>query len=325
MEFKHVVAIYVSVYILGLIFLGVLVAWYLTIHYYQKFGHAMGNAIDNNEFCQPDEGPCALIISDDITVPDILVDELEFSVNIARYGADLVARIVKLFQYGNIATSSDNLVMPPGMEIRQTLFYKKNVIGFVGQDANGTFWVAFRGTSTQDEWDQDFKFDLKESSFTEPMVLNGINQNIPSETAKRLCHEGFLEIFNQLDLMAFAATASVVVTGHSLGSALATLIYLKLSQAVVNIHGIVFGTPRVCHTMPDSMPRFFRMNNTCDVVADIPLSSMWNMSDVNDPFAYIHGGGVVNFTENRLSLYNSHAMPAYINAIDNPNSIHVLG
>lgn len=104
----------------------------------------------------------------------------------------------------------------------------------------GVILVVIRGTATQREWSNDFRFP------TRALEIAGSNL---------LVHDGFADMFESLaaDLhervsearASVGDTASVVVTGHSLGAAVATLATLYLAYDHADVSGIVFGSPRV--------------------------------------------------------------------------------
>ena len=107
------------------------------------------------------------------------------------------------------------------------------------------------------------------------------------------------------------------MTGHSLGGAIAGLVCLSLSQTH-DIYGYVFGSPRICDVFQtDNMKAYFRINNTCDAIKEMPLSVMWNVENKTDISFYSHGGIEKTFTSNRQSLTNNHLMPVYIEALEN--------
>jgi len=109
--------------------------------------------------------------------------------------------------------------------------------GFVGI-FNNTVFVSLRGTDNIEGWIQDAEFT--QTSY--PGVPNA------------MVHEGFLQDYLSLSYSIKSAVAKlssgginrVIVTGHSLGAALATLAAVDLAQnASLSVEVINFGSPRV--------------------------------------------------------------------------------
>lgn len=294
----------VSITIIAILFVILFIYFFVLFFRIDRFSGAIGYSVENSIYCVKDEGPCRLQSIDTLTIPQITTDT--FSYAIARYAADLVARVELLFRHNHKST---DLQMPPNMINLKTLYYNGNIIGFVGQDSENTIWIVFRGTSTSQEWKQDFKFS--QEIFTE----NHATQKVFS---KQLCHKGFVEIYDSLktDIMSVIPEkqTNIIITGHSLGAGLATLTTLDLDN-IHSTHTYVFGSPRTCDFLEPKNP-FYRINNTTDPIPDMPLSVMWNIRDKTNVFFYQHGGTNVEFTQNRFSLENNHLLPVYIHAIE---------
>jgi len=108
----------------------------------------------------------------------------------------------------------------------------------------------------------------------------------------------------------------LIITGHSLGAALATLASIELASTY-NVTTYVFASPRVCDHLPTtSIRNFWRVNNASDIVTQLPLSVMPNLEPEGTPFFYSHGGNSVDFNDNRHSIVNNHLLPVYIDALD---------
>ncbi|MCO6008507.1 lipase family protein [Actinoallomurus purpureus] len=138
-----------------------------------------------------------------------------------------------------------------------------------------TAYLAFRGTQTGDDWDEDLKFD--QVPYTPPTrtPITGI----------KVAH-GFYDVFNGLDQNALNATFSKIasgrgrltVTGHSLGSTLATLtVPLAYATGIpgANILLHAQASPKVGNSQfqayyNDLGVPTFRLVNTSDVVPKMP-------------------------------------------------------
>jgi hypothetical protein len=303
--------------VFGSILLIILIILIVYLSRYNTFYGASRVAIDNNEFCNSQEGMCRLSVVEDLFQP-VDVEDGKFEYPTARFCADLVARIELLFYQTNGLTE---LTMPPNLEHRVSLYFKDKIIGYVASSKISSLaWVAFRGTANEQEWRQDFNFSQSN------LDLNDTDEQrtFSLKTGEILsCHKGFLDVFSEFkkDLVRTIKEINpnkVIITGHSLGASLATLASLELSSENFQVYTYAFASPRVCDFIPDSnLASFWRLNNTTDVITNIPLSVMPNIHNKNKPFIYTHGGKTMEFTNNRLSLTNNHLMPVFIHALDN--------
>jgi triacylglycerol lipase len=126
-------------------------------------------------------------------------------------------------------------------------------------------YLAFRGTERRIlDWVQNAQFGP-----------------VPGELGGRVhsgFHNGLGAMWDQIEPVAVAAGKPVVLTGHSLGGALATLAGARLAEAGVDVAAIyTYGQPRVGHG--DFRARFndrleavtHRVVNHIDVVPRVPL------------------------------------------------------
>jgi triacylglycerol lipase len=139
--------------------------------------------------------------------------------------------------------------------------------GFVAE-RNKSFYLIFRGTQTIEEWVGDLNIRLR------PYPVQGYGQ----------VHEGFLRTYNSIrkeimqSLSVKGHTNRLLVAGHSLGAAMATLalpdIEASLNIKVTSV--FTFGSPRVGD---DAFARAyntafgrrsFRIVNTSDIVTSVP-------------------------------------------------------
>ena len=283
--------------------------WVVATRSLEHVKKAVRYSVSNDEFCEPEKGPCSLVVLDTLPYPTFPLGPI-FSYTVARYAADLVVRVVRLEQKMDPAQT---LTMPPGMVLDTTLSYQKKTIGFIGHK-DGVYWIAFRGTSTDNEWKRDLEFSL-----TSTNTIQDRDTQRASMTGTGMCHTGFLDIYDDFEQIIYdmiAPGSTVVVTGHSLGAGLATLACLNL-KATRTVTGYVFASPRVCSVVDTAdMNGFFRVVNTADIIPSTPFSTMFNIKNHDKPYHYTHGGKAFYFTENRLSLTNSHLIPVYIKALD---------
>jgi triacylglycerol lipase len=143
-------------------------------------------------------------------------------------------------------------------------FTGRSTQAFAAADA-ALLYVAFRGTEANPiDWTQNAKFN--------PMV-GELEGRVHSGF-----HSGVAEVWDSLLVVVAAAGKPVVLTGHSLGGALATLAAARLHEAghpVVAVY--TFGQPRVGHGDFSSgyegrlAEVTYRLINHIDLVTRVPL------------------------------------------------------
>lgn len=227
----------------------------------------------------------------------------------------------ELIQMLNLgSTSRSEMTTPTGMTIIKTLdcpFSSVPVIGVVLFDEDDRLWVVFRGTETREEVKQDLEYYLTPSNH---------------QPASYSVHTGFMTIFdcikNSVDsILAERKPVSVIITGHSLGAAVSTLVAFFLSRKYPEtmFTGYVFGSPRV------GDPRFaslfnhaaninwFNLVNLYDIIPTLPLAVMPNPLDPSRPFLYESVGNIQTFATNWGSVLANHLLPVYNNQVNTGN------
>lgn len=132
--------------------------------------------------------------------------------------------------------------------------------GFVATGGDGRIVVAFRGTESNKP--EDLVVDLR----TRTIAWTGGGQ----------VHEGFADALSKVrqqlgTALSSAGSGPILITGHSLGAGLATLVSVALRDKQPRL--ITFGSPRVGDADfanlidPDSVARFV---NCCDLVTRVP-------------------------------------------------------
>lgn len=144
--------------------------------------------------------------------------------------------------------------------------------GIFGEAFGNTFLLAFRGSEETGiaDWINDLKF---------------LPANFPygqkNNTAIKV-HSGFIEAYNSVREAMFKAAKEtphkqIIVTGHSLGAALATMcavdIKYNLSDKSVSVY--TFGSPKVGNAdfakfYNKHVPQTYRVVNSVDVVPNLP-------------------------------------------------------
>jgi hypothetical protein len=179
-----------------------------------------------------------------------------------------------------------------------------------------TLYVAIRGTGTRHEWSNNARFQQRRFSV----------QLSSGEYPMGLVHDGFADSFESMweDLLeavkdSLAGADRVIVTGHSLGGAIATLAYASLVTRfpIARItKGVVFGCPRVGNpefamsfgTIGDA-GAFWRYELLHDPVVELPPKSIFGLLRFN------HVGEIIVLPRQFLNAAENHAISSYHTAI----------
>ena len=158
-------------------------------------------------------------------------------------------------------------------------------------------YVSFQGTQSLLDWLNNAWLDLK--------GINDVGHH----------HSGFMDVSEKsflivgkhlLSLLEHRPNSKVVLTGHSLGGAMATMyaFILKQKHSGVNIHSVItFGQPR-CGDKPFSEYlnslnlNYKRFVNDGDYIADVPSPSKWGN--------WSHAGLGFLLAESEMSLENAN-------------------
>lgn len=184
-------------------------------------------------------------------------------------------------------------------------------------------WVVFRGSQTTEDWLTDF--DLQQTSFLSARTSSVTTLHFLSE---RICiHEGFAARYQQIReqllhaVQPYGSKMTIVVTGHSLGAALATLAGIDLvTSGYKNVIVYNFASPRVGdHSfaqLVDQSVKVYRIVNLSDLIPTLPLAVQPNFTAPPAPIMYAHCGEALYFSENWFSLLNNHNMPIYMKGLE---------
>lgn len=243
-------------------------------------------------------------------LPEIMPPSDEFSTEVALFGGSLLYHF-EWEEFNELNRSSLSLDEKPvpssGHDHLELVKYAQfdtnsNFAAVLSsRDANDTltYWIVFRGTQTQAEMQADLEFHQRDE-----------------------VHSGFLRIFERIwtqlsDIvqMAQSSGAHIIVIGHSLGAAVATLFLRRLQQLEIPlVSGYGFGSPRV------GSPRFaaafrvpwFNIMNLDDIFTTLPLAVMPNPQDPTKPYLFEHVGAPITFGLNWGSWLANHLMPIYL-------------
>lgn len=288
---------------------------------YKKYKDAILYSWFNQIYCGGK--PCQNVIVD-LPTPEIKNKNI-YSPDLARYCADLVVRVEHgIHDGGNVPD--------PKTLIRIGILYNNPndpAICYVWY-ANGTAWVVFRGTMNLREWMQDFHYTqnpLPDSSTKKKN--NSTTQHtlvLRNSIVRPKIHSGFLEIYNSFkdDLFSYIKKVNphlIVVTGHSLGAAMATLSGVELvDSGYKNTVIYNFASPKVGdkglrdYILLNNIPHF-RIVNRSDVIPTLPLSVSANFDKKEDLYFYDHCGDEYAFDTNAMSVGNNHFMKIYIDSL----------
>jgi predicted lipase len=148
---------------------------------------------------------------------------------------------------------------------------------------DGYIVVAFRGTLNTADWIADANIH----STALPSFLQPSSSDIPA--SKILIHSGFANLYTGLRNILIAGVKGykpkgIIITGHSLGSALATLAAYDLANQGFPVHSVyLYASPRVgnpyfAHAFDIALKKVsakvYRISNTADIVTSIPPSAL---------------------------------------------------
>lgn len=164
--------------------------------------------------------------------------------------------------------------------------------------SQNTIFLIFRGTQTKAEIKSDMDYQQTDN-----------------------VHTGFLNLFDTIQLelntkLNVLENKNIIIVGHSLGAAIATLVARYLySQKFNNIITYLFASPRVGNLKfaKEFEPKnlVFNIGNTDDIVTNLPLSVMPNLKNPFVPFLYEHVGTMIYFSSNWGSWLSNHLLPIY--------------
>ena len=185
--------------------------------------------------------------------------------------------------------------------------------------------IAFRGTQTQAEWLQNLRAAQQEYRDPSTNKTYGFVHRGFMDIVRQKIGDSLLETVQQLD-----PTIPCYITGHSLGSAIATLaafeIALNLPQIREQIQLYTYAGPRVgnsdfavAHTA--LIPNSYRIVNQGDIVPLIPPVTIKNQN-VNAEYAHL--GQKWTFLTQYGDVLLNHIVDTYSQAIETEKEALVL-
>lgn len=276
-----------------------------------RFSSAVTFAFTNTVFCDAPE-------NEKICNAHPTSSEITWKVRpvLETYSPETASYCLGLVQLVYDADTADQLMLPPGFVLVASLdnpIDKDRSVGYVFQQ-DDLLWVVFRGTKHAVDITQDI--NMTQSPFRKDGVM---------------VHKGFLQIYVRIaDFLAKILSKkkddvkTLLLTGHSLGGALAMLSLYDTIALYSKTHSIIsytFGCPRVGNkAFVDelrSRPNIcYRVANTSDIFPQVPLPITLNVVRPTHPFFYNHYGKLFSFTDNRLNYTLNHAIDTYLENIE---------
>ncbi len=186
-------------------------------------------------------------------------------------------------------------------------------------EATEQIYIFLRGTLTTEEWKKDFQFEQSHHPLSE------LPKNYQCQMKNVLVHRGFLSMSEKIieqileSVKAIYKPKSVIISGHSLGGAVASLCSFKLANIYNNldIFCYTFGKPRVgndnyqeCFNKKINL-EMIRFENTEDIVPNLPWPVTPNFDQPSRPYVFLHEGIQMSFTKNIGSLGLNHSITMY--------------
>jgi len=302
---------------------------------------ALGAFYNTNE-CKVDPFKCNYI---NLEVSEPLVFENSFNNDLALLGSQLEMNLTFLKKNGDDLNLPSFLTFITYIQGCPTCDFPNGFkdtditpLGYVALDQNTrTLYMTFRGAETSQDWQFAFNFNetyFKQNLFLFPPTLGNSSQvSCSSDTT---VHSGFYALFNQLReeiiqivLQNKDKIDRIVVYGHSLGAAIASLtgLYLTIQFSNLEIFVYTFGKPRVGNEAYSKCverllnKRFWRIENEEDIIVSLPLSTMPNFQNENLPYLYWQEGNRLIYQSNWGSQTLNHNINNYqtniVRAINN--------
>jgi triacylglycerol lipase len=211
-----------------------------------------------------------------------------------------------------------NGIFPPPKGFQHICSFQAQAIGttewfgFIAESEQSIV-VAFRGTQSDTDWIAD----------------SLINQRIYPYTANSgLVHSGFLSIYETCrdsimeTLVTLPKQKRLLVTGHSLGGALAILHMLdaRVNTSFADYIMYNFGAPKTGDIAFRNyynlqVSKTFRIVNLFDVVPLLPPHKI-KFEKASQEYEYFHVNNSITFTSNLGSISKNHHITTYKSAIE---------
>eukprot|EP00475_Leptophrys_vorax_P037590 TRINITY_DN649_c0_g1_i1.p1 TRINITY_DN649_c0_g1~~TRINITY_DN649_c0_g1_i1.p1 ORF type:complete len:453 (-),score=121.41 TRINITY_DN649_c0_g1_i1:40-1398(-) len=163
---------------------------------------------------------------------------------------------------------------------------------------DGFIVIAFRGTLTATDW--IYNADIQSVTLPDSLKPNKF------DGSEALVHQGFSALYTGMQGLVRAGVAAynpkgIIITGHSLGSALATLAAYDLANQGYPVHSVyTFASPRVgnpyfvdlfSEVLGSVGGKMYRIANSADIVTQVPPAVL-SVGGDGSTGKYMHVGGV---------------------------------
>ena len=269
-----------------------------------QFRNAMSYTFQNENTCPCENGSgCRLLVLMDQTLPpDFETSQGGFDRALALYSANLLAVTEAPWAY----EQDDKTVfpLPTNVQLDSVVKYEGETFGAIFREGQ-VLIVTFRKIWTF--------LALEESMLGQETFLGHKDM---------LVQRQLLQMYNKIKSQILARIignkeASILVTGHSTGGALASLLHLDLAnRGFGKVTSYTFGSPRVGNIAVaerlDALARCVRVANDADIVCSMPLATMPNIQEYDLVTTYQHGGQTERFVDTRGSLAECHSLRTYM-------------
>lgn len=229
-------------------------------------------------------------------------------------------------QVYNNKSPNNNITPPPELSLELSMIYNTNLFGVIWSSKD-TIYIIFRGTQYIQDWLKDIDFSQIESNNNSNINLKHQQVSLYDNNDIKI-HQGFNQIYsdikdNLLDKLSKInpdKNKNIIISGHSLGSAIATLCAFNLDNlGYKNIITYVFASPRVGNeNFKEAIKKInlYSIINDLDLIPTMPLSVTPNFENADKPYFYYNCGNIVRFSDNWKSLENNHNLGIYYNNIN---------
>jgi predicted esterase YcpF (UPF0227 family) len=180
--------------------------------------------------------------------------------------------ILNAVAFSSYYNRSSDCYLKDRIKKKKFVYYKKGHTQFKTYEKDSTIYIIFEGTNGVSDWKDNFSF-YKQATKIIPY------DNADSDIR---VHKGFIEQYKHVretihNIIQFNEYEKVIVTGHSLGGALAILCAVDLQYCFdIKPYCFAFANPNVGNkafskSFKKRIPVFQSFKNRNDVVCNIPL------------------------------------------------------
>lgn len=205
---------------------------------------------------------------------------------------------------------------------------KNHLFGVILTDFNDNIFIIFRGTVYLYEWktnfkiDEQFFFNDKKSTLDKLKLLMDKDDN-------PMIHKGFVEIymnirkdiFDTLKIINPNKNKNIIISGHSIGGSISTILGIDLYFNKYKIIVYSIGSPRVGNKDFAKLVKrhninIFQIINIADIVPDLPFSILPKLNNYKQSYEYTHCGIIKTFLNQDDSIIKNHSRLKYFNSLN---------